>query len=148
MIDRGHWTFPKDFEPTEWFGFIYRITELDTGKEYIGKKQLTKMRRVTVKGRKNKKKVYSESDWKTYTGSSTHLNEQISLKGKDNYKFEIVSLHKTKGSLYYAEVRAHVMEDVLRVKMPNGEPKYFNRQIGGVKFIPPDELPEEQDMKS
>lgn len=134
MSNYGHWIVPKDFDPSAWFGFIYKITELDTGREYIGKKQLKMMRRVAVKGRKNKKIVYKESDWKKYTSSSKELNEQIKIKGMDNYKFEILSLHSTKSSLYYAEVKAQVMEDVMRIRLPDGTKKFFNGQIGAVKF--------------
>lgn len=147
MNDLGHWHFPIDFNPDDWFGFIYKITELDTGREYIGKKQFTKLRRKTVAGRKNKKHVHSPSDWKSYTGSSNELNEQIALKGKDNYHFEIQSLHKTKGSLHYAEVKAHIEEDVLRERMEDGTRKYFNKVVNGVKFIPPVEHPDENKMK-
>lgn len=134
MSNYGHWIVHTEFDPSEWFGFIYRITELDTGRMYLGKKQLQMMRRVAVKGRKNKKITYKESDWKKYTGSSTALNEQIKLKGMDNYKFEIVSLHKSKSSLYYAEVRIQVLEDVMMVRLPSGIKKYYNGQIGAVKF--------------
>ena len=84
----GHWIFPIEFDHTEWFGFIYRITELSTGREYLGKKQFGKLQRKVIKGRKNRKHIHSESNWKEYTGSSIHLNEQIELNTKDNYKFE------------------------------------------------------------
>jgi len=143
MIKIGHWTAPKEFDPSQWFGFIYRISEIDTGREYLGKKQFFMMRRVAVKGRKNKKITYKESDWKKYTGSCIALNEQIKIKGMKNYKFEILSLHKTKASLYYAEVKAQIMEDVMRVRMADGTKKFYNGQIGAVKFNVPSELLEE-----
>jgi hypothetical protein len=148
MIKYGNWECKKEFDIEDWFGFIYRITELDTGREYIGKKQLFMMRRVAVKGRKNKKITYKESDWKKYTGSCKDLNEQIKLKGMDNYKFEIISLHKTKASLYYAEVKRQVMEDVMRIRLPDGTKKYYNGQIGAVKFKVPEELKEELDFNT
>lgn len=148
MTDNGHWNFPSIIDTSMWFGFIYRITELDTGREYVGKKNFRSMRRVTVKGRKNKKITYKDSDWKSYTGSSKELNEQISLKGMSNYKFDILSLHETKGSLYYAEVRLQVMENVLREKMGSGIKKYFNKNIASVKFIPPDDTDNEQKFQN
>jgi hypothetical protein len=148
MIKYGNWECRKEFEIESWFGFIYRITELDTGREYLGKKQFFMMRRVVVKGRKNKKITYKESDWRKYTGSCKDLNEQIKLKGMDNYKFEIISLHKTKASLYYAEVKLQVMEDVMRIRLPDGTKKYYNGQIGAVKFKVPEELKEEIDFNS
>jgi len=147
-MDIGHWQCSFEFNPDEWFGFIYRIVELDTGREYIGKKQFTKLKRQVVKGRKNRRHVRSQSDWKSYTSSSTHLNESINVKGKENYIFRIESLHKTKASLHYAEIVAHVSEDVLRAYLQDGVTrKYFNKNINGVKFIPPDESREEQQAK-
>ena len=45
-------------------GFVYEITEKDTGKKYIGKKLFWSTRRKKVKGRT--RRVVSESDWKDY----------------------------------------------------------------------------------
>ena len=146
-MDKGHWQFPHDFEIDDWFGFLYRITELSSGMEYVGKKQLHQHLRKTVKGKVNKKKVIKESDWKKYTGSSVRLNMAIATTGIDNYKFEIVSLHKTRASLVYAEVRIQITEEVLRTRLPNGDRKYYNGLISGIKFIPPSETPEEALMK-
>jgi hypothetical protein len=143
-MDYGHWLFNVEFTTDEWFGFIYKITELDTGREYIGKKQFFNTTRKIVKGKKNRKKVISESNWKVYTGSSEHLNSQISIKGKENYKFEILSLHDSKGSLHYAEVEYQITHNVLRELLDDGiTKKYFNRAVAGVKFIPPVESVDE-----
>lgn len=147
MNDKGHWEFPYDFEIDDWFGFLYRITEKSTSMEYVGKRQFHQHLRKTVKGRKNKKKVIKESDWKTYMGSSVRLNTSIATNGKDNYRFEIISLHKTRASLVYAEVKLQIMEDVLRTKLPNGTRKSYNGLISGIKFLPPEETAEEAKMK-
>ena len=147
MNDKGHWEFPYDFEIDDWFGFLYRITEKSTSMEYVGKRQFHQHLRKTVKGRKNKKKVIQESDWKTYMGSSVRLNTSIATNGKDNYRFEIISLHKTRASLVYAEVKLQIMEDVLRTKLPNGTRKSYNGLISGIKFLPPEETAEEAKMK-
>jgi hypothetical protein len=146
-MDMGHWFFDKQFNSDEWFGFLYRITELDTQREYIGKKQFKKMQRKKIVGRKNRKTIYSDSNWRAYTGSSVELNEQIKLKGKDNYRFEIISLHETKGSLYYAEVYSQIVEDVLRSKLDNGDRKFYNKMINSVKFLPPSPSILEEEMK-
>lgn len=146
-MDTGHWVFPHEFEIKDWFGFLYRITEINTGMEYVGKKQLHQHLRVAVKGKVNKKKVTKESDWKKYQGSSVRLNLAIAANGKDNYLFEIVSLHQTRASLVYAEVRLQITEEVLRTQLPTGERKYYNGLISGIKFIPPAETPEEFAMK-
>jgi hypothetical protein len=146
-MNNGHWIFPYEFDAAEWHGFVYRIVELDTGREYIGKKIMHATTRKKVAGRKNRKVVVKESKWREYTGSSTHLNAVIAEKGKDNFKFYIESLHKSRASMSYGETQKQILEDVLRAKLPNGTPKYFNRQIGSVRFIPPDETPEEAKMR-
>jgi len=143
-MDYGHWLFNVDFNPEDWFGFIYIITELDTGRKYIGKKQFFNTNRKVVKGKKNKKKVISESNWRIYTGSSKNLNFEISIKGNSNYIFEILSLHNSKGSLHYAEVEYQITHNVLRELLDDGiTKKYFNRAVSGVKFIPPAETMDE-----
>lgn len=146
-MDLGHWEFMQEFDINDWFGFIYRIVELNTGREYIGKKQFFANRTKVVKGRKNRKHYKKESNWKIYTSSCVELNNSISTNGKSNYKFQIESLHKTKGSLHYAEVSMQIYEDVLRIRLPDGTKKYYNGQIPGVKFIPPTQHSEETKIK-
>lgn len=137
--DIGHWECNFQFNPDEWFGFIYRIIEISTGREYIGKKQFTKTKRKKIKGRKNRKHIKSSSNWKEYTSSSDHINEAILKNNKSNYRFIIESLHKTKGSLHYAEVRSQILEDVLRTRLADGTRKYFNKQVNAVRYLPPDD---------
>jgi len=147
IMDLGHWEYPGEFDIKEWFGFIYRIIEKDTGMHYIGKKQFHSYLKKTIKGKKNKKLVIKENDWKSYTSSSVRLNTEIESKGIVNYVFLIESLHKTRGSLFYAEVKRQISENVLTEKLDNGERKYYNGVISGVKFIPPEEVSEETRMK-
>lgn len=147
MMDIGHWSFPHEFNIEDWFGFIYRITEKHTGKEYVGKKQFFSHRSKIVKGKKNRKHYKKESDWKKYTGSSKELNIAIEQHGKENYHFKIESLHKTRGSLFYEEVYIQITEDVLRAKLPNNTRKYYNGHISSVKFLPPDKTQEELKFK-
>lgn len=137
-MNNGHWQYVAEINFEEWFGFIYRIVEISTGREYIGKKQFKSYTKKKVAGRKNKKSMVKQSDWKKYTGSSTHLNKAIEENGMDNYAFFIESLHASRGSLFYAEVHTQITENVLRVRLADGiTPKYFNRQVAGVRFIPP-----------
>ena len=70
----GHWLYEENFDPSEWFGFVYRITHIKSGKSYIGKKQFSSYRRKKVKNRVNRKRVVTESNWKKYTGSNDILN--------------------------------------------------------------------------
>ena len=134
----GHWQAPWDFDPEEWVGFVYRICDVDTGKEYIGKKFFFSTNRKKVKGRKNRKVVRKQSDWKSYTGSSKELNAEIERRGKDSFKFFIESLHESRSSLAYREVEAQIKENVLREKLVNGDRKFYNGMIAPIKFKVPD----------
>ncbi len=69
------WTFEdKAFDPEESFledyqGFVYIVTELSTGKKYLGKKFFWKPKTLPVtKKRKRKIKTRVQSDWKKYFG--------------------------------------------------------------------------------
>lgn len=139
MVMYGHWQFDQEFNVEDWFGFIYRITHLPSGREYIGKKQFFSHQRKKVSGRKNRKRVQISNKWEEYTGSSKELNELINSEGKDNFTFEILSLHKSRGGLHYAEVDRQIKENVLKETLDTGERKFFNKCINSVKFIPPTE---------
>ena len=77
-----------DEPPEKAVGFIYRITRLDTGRKYIGKKLLQFRRTKQVKG--VKKKVLVESDWKTYYGSNQTVKDEVAALGEDKFKREII----------------------------------------------------------
>ena len=132
MTDLGHWTTSlPNFEPTEWCGFVYLITNLATNKKYFGKKFFTSTTRKKVKNRTNRKKVIKESDWKTYTGSSKTLNEDIAIFGKEHFRFEILSLHENRSSLAYAEVKRIVLSDALVLK-----DEFYNGLLPSIKYHP------------
>lgn len=143
----GHWEYPTEIDPNEWFGFVYRIIDLDTGQHYLGKKQFWSTTRKTIKGKTRKKIVRKQSDWMRYTSSSRHINEAITERGIDRFVFLIEVLYKTKAALHYGEVEIQVLEDVLRARLPNGERKYYNGMVANIKFLPPTETPEEAVMR-
>lgn len=148
MSDIGHWDYPLEFDTKEWFGFIYRIVDTETNQEYIGKKQFwSRLRKPPLKGKKRKRIVFKESNWKEYTSSSSHINDQITARGKDKFLFFIESLHKSKAALHYCEVETQINEDVMRAKLPDGNRKYYNKMIANMKFLAPDETPEEKKMR-
>lgn len=82
-------------------GFVYQVTNMITGKKYIGKKQFFSSKSKQVKGKKKKFKV--ESDWETYCGSSENLLKDVILHGPENFKREILYLCKTKSEESYWE---------------------------------------------
>ncbi len=109
------------------FGFVYRITNLQNGKAYIGRKYFYQKRKT--KG--SKRRVTSESDWKKYYGSCPELKEDIKLYGKQQFKREILSLHKTQGRVNYEETRQLFLNNVLTEADTDGTPKFYNSNILG-----------------
>lgn len=108
------------------FGFVYRITNLSTGKQYIGRKYFWQKR----KPKGGKRRVTSESDWKRYYGSSEELKQDIKSLGKENFRREIISVHKTLGRTNYEETRQLFLNNVLTESV-DGLPKYYNSNILG-----------------
>tara|TARA_A200000159_G_scaffold1745_1_gene1931 strand:- start:15397 stop:15834 length:438 start_codon:yes stop_codon:yes gene_type:complete len=106
------------------FGFVYKITNLTNQRQYIGRKYFWSFR--TPKGKK--RKVKQESDWKKYYGSCPELKEEIEKIGRDKFKREILSLHKTKGRTNFEETRQLFLNNVLTESL-NGEPAYYNSNI-------------------
>ena len=90
-------------------GFVYLITNLDTGKKYVGKKLFTKSK--TYQKNKKKRKTRVESDWLEYTGSNDLLNEEIS-QGANIHK-EILHLCKTRGWMTYLETKEIIERNAL-----------------------------------
>ena len=56
---------------------------------YIGRKYFGTTRRVKVKGKKRRKVIRKDSNWRDYTGSSKILNSDIEKLGKKNCNSDI-----------------------------------------------------------
>ena len=114
-----------DETPEEYQGFVYLITELDTEKKYIGKKNFWRPK-VLPKNSKRSRRIRTrvESDWRDYYGSNKEVQLLVEEKGKDNYNRQILHLCKTKGEMSYYEAKLQFDNDVL---LSN---EYYNEFIG------------------
>jgi len=113
-----NWTYDRaEFTSDDigdYYGFVYRITNLINGHDYIGRKYFkTKRKLKPLKGKKNKRIKIVETDWQDYWGSSKRLLEDIDKLGKDNFKREIIYLCETRGETNYMEAKFQFDEDVL-----------------------------------
>jgi len=111
--------FEDDIEDN--YGFVYLITNLKTGKKYIGKKFFYSSKTKTLKGKKKRYKV--NSDWQTYYGSNKELQNDVILHGTENFKREILYLCKSKGECSYFEAKEQFSRQVLESE------EYYNTWI-------------------
>ena len=121
---------PVNELPEDCVGFVYLITNLTSGKMYIGKKlakfQKTRYKMHTQKnGKKVRKKLREkiDSDWAEYYGSNDKLNEDVNNLGSDNFKREILFYCKSKAECSYIEAREQFARRVLETD------DYYNGQI-------------------
>ena len=98
-------------------GFVYKITNTNDGRFYIGKKLFTRAGRKKVKGKT--KKIRVESDWMKYYSSSDELNEDVQKLGKNVFRREILRLCKSKSECTYYEAKYQFELSVLLVNTYN-----------------------------
>ena len=120
---------PEDCE-----AFVYLITNLTNNKKYVGKKLAKfKSTKPPLKGRKNKRRGYKESDWRTYWGSSDHLNADVVELGEDKFRREILYYCPSRGVASYLEAREQFERRVLETDdYYNG---IINVRVGGSKIL-------------
>ena len=117
------WTYQNKIVetlPEECVGFVYLITNVISGRKYIGKK-LAKFAKTSYKvvklknGTKKKKKIRSkvDSDWREYYGSSDALTKDIDTLGKENFTREILYYCNSKAQCSYIEAREQFTNKVL-----------------------------------
>ena len=111
----------------DFFGFVYRITNLQNGRKYIGRKYFVQKRKPRGGGRRRT----SESDWKAYYGSSKELNEDRKCLGNSCFKREILSLHTTLGQVNFEETKQLFLHNVLTETVDGKNPLYYNSNILG-----------------
>ena len=118
----------------EYVGFVYLITNLTNNKKYIGKK-LTKFKvtKKPLKGKKNKRRSTKESDWRTYWGSSPHLQEDVDKIGPERFTREILYYCTSRGELSYLEAKEQFDREGLKTdEYYNG---IINVRVGSSKAL-------------
>ena len=134
-ISEGHYENPWSYQGStfttddigDFFGFVYRITNIQNGKQYIGRKYFWQKR----KPRGGKRRVTTESDWKRYYGSSDELNSDRKLLGNAAFKREILSLHTRLGDVNFEETKQLFLHNVLTETLDGKTPLYYNSNILG-----------------
>ena len=97
--------------PEKIIGFVYKITNLQSGREYIGKKLFTSAKRKQVKGKSKRYRV--ESDWREYYGSNKELANDVVTCGRDAFRRDILRLSTTRGQCSYFEAKLQFEHGVL-----------------------------------
>jgi len=111
--------------PEDYQGFVYCITELDTDKKYIGKKNFWRPKTLPKNSKRARRvRTKVESDWREYYGSNQKLQVLVEQRGESNYKRTILRLCKTKGEMSYYEAKLQFENDVLLRE------DYYNEFIG------------------
>ena len=111
--------------PEDYQGFVYVITELDTNKKYIGKKNFWRPKVLPKNSKRTRRqRTRVPSDWQRYYGSNKEVQVLVESKGESNYKREILKLCKTKGEMSYYEAKLQFQYDVLL------SDEYYNEFIG------------------
>jgi hypothetical protein len=130
------------FDINDCFGFVYKITNTETGKIYIGKKAFfhNKKKKLTKKelaeqtgpGRKSLTKVEQvDSGWMDYYGSSKELVADVKALGKDKFQRIILDFCETKKQLTYSEIYHQMTERVLFIDSYNDNilGKFFRKDF-------------------
>ena len=123
------WTYKGNYitelsdMPEGTIGFIYKITNGETGQYYIGKKNVASIRKrnfgkkeaalLTDKRMKRYEMVTKESDWKTYRSSNKTVSEWFNDSDNDKLNLEILQFCSTAKSLTYYELQEQFAHNVL-----------------------------------
>jgi len=91
--------------------FVYLITNLVSGKKYIGKKLFKFKKTKITKGKKKRSLV--DSDWKDYWSSSEELKKDVASLGEGNFTREVLHLCINKGTASYLEAKEQFAHLVL-----------------------------------
>lgn len=147
------WTYNgqpvEEADLKNYYGFVYKITNKETGKFYIGKKNLHSYRSQVKHvlnertGRMNKVRdiLVSESNWRDYFSSSLEIWKEIKTSGRGLFTREILLFVPTKKQLTYYEAKFQFMTGCLEPGANSYNDNIFGRFFPG-DFYSKDSLEE------
>lgn len=126
--------------PEKVIGFVYCITNKQTGRKYIGKKNLFGIKVRSINKQKYRERV--QSDFTTYYGSNDELKNDVTKFGPENFDREILVLCESKGEMGYWEAKYQFHYDVtahpekwyngwimVRVNAKHMKPHHYQHEI-------------------
>ena len=109
---QGEPFIPEEADLKDLVGFCYKLTEVETGMAYIGKKFFWRPKTLPItKTRKRRVKTKVLSDWKLYYGSSERV--KLLAEQGNEFKREILHLARSKGECSYFEAREQFAHNVI-----------------------------------
>lgn len=100
-------------DPGTYWGFVYQLKNLETGKLYIGKKFFTRSKIRQVKKKRKRSRI--DSGWQDYYSSSKTVLEEVEKYGKDRFERTILHLCKNRAECSYYEsyeiLKSHALLD-------------------------------------
>lgn len=125
MNNYGQWISDVAFEPRDILGFVYQLTMTD-GRKYIGAKKVwQKIKRPPNTYKKQPKKPFKQSNWRSYQSSSKYITETLREEGIHIEEYRIVSVHDSWGKTLFAEAMLQIALNAVR------SDEYLNMQCGG-----------------
>jgi hypothetical protein len=136
------WLCKEEINPEQYYGFVYKIVNLETGKFYVGKKAFfhNKKKKLTKKeiaehsgvGRKPTTRTDKvDSGWQSYWGSSKELIADVKQLGEDKFRRFILKFAKNKKQLTFFELQQQIEDKVLFIDSYNDNiaGKYFRKDF-------------------
>ena len=97
--------------PENVVGFVYCITNLKTGKKYIGKKNFFRMKSRSINKQAYKERV--QSDFIEYYGSNDQLNVDVVVNGPEHFRRDIIVMCTSISMMSYWETKYIFMMDAI-----------------------------------
>lgn len=109
--------------PTGAHGFVYLITDKETGMMYLGKKSFWSKRKLKPT---DKRRTTVESDWKHYWSSSDKIKAIIKAQGTDRFERIVLAVCQLERHMNYLEVKYQFAFNIL--EQPD---RWYNDNING-----------------